>query len=487
MIAMTKEEMINYLRDYALLKNKMSHESNRPIYLVFRDYMIEANRLKDCNRTYYDTMRHTYTMYCIMKRFSIIEDFLLNRDNYISEENLDDLKADLQSKYPLNNISNKRIIQLLRNAFNHNDDPNHNRFSLSKNGKNIEISFQDIRKEKEKKQGGSPKPIQIKFKQKDLIKIENEIDKSRENIMYLSYEIPDDFDILSDTLYDDLDNVKLIHYYFNRKLSKEEMEEFKRLGDYSNLSEEELLERSDEINNYAQSIGTFIKYELNDTQKEKIVDLVERAKTSYPSLLQTENSIYLMYYYLNQVIPIPSFKIFDTQKQAIFTDCYMLDDTLSLKNISDRLLLTSTDLDIPNNYDEIDKDIHNRIQNIGKPFGNRFFLDTIQPEFNQVFPIVMYFDSVITHYCNDEEITINDKKYNREKIRNSLAHCRWIISKDMELVLYDADPKNSKDYELEHVATIDIGSLIDWSDNYLFNKTKDKIINNLKAKKILQL
>lgn len=487
MIAMTKEEMINYLRDYALLKNKMSHESNRPIYLVFRDYMIESNRINDCNRTYYDTMRHTYTMYCIMKRFSVIEDFLLNRDNYLSEDDLGDLKSGLISKYPINHISNKRLIQLLRNAFNHNDDPHHNRFSLSKNGKNIEINFQDIRKEKEKRQGGNKKPVQIKFKQQDLIRIDDVIDNNRENIMYISYEIPDNFDILSDTLYDDLDKVKLIHYYFNRKLSKEEMNEFKRLADYTNLNEEELLERSDEINNYAQSIGTFTKYELNDIQKEKIVDLVERAKTSYSNLVQTENSIFLMYYYLNQVIPIPSFKLLDTQKQAIYTDLYMLDDTLSLKEISDRILLTTTDEDIPDKYDEIDKDIHNRVKNISRNFGNRFFLDSIQPEFNQVFPIVMYFDSVITHYCNDEEITIDDKTYNREKIRNSLAHCRWIISKDMELVLYDADPKNSKDYDLEHVATLNIDSLIGWTDNYIFEKTKNKIINDIKAKKILQL
>ena len=88
-------------------------------------------------------------------------------------------------------------------------------------------------------------------------------------------------------------------------------------------------------------------------------------------------------------------------------------------------------------------------------------------EFVAAIPFVMYIDSVITHCCEDEYIQINNQRYKTEKIRNSLVHGRWYITADNCIILYDADPRNINDYNLEFIGKINISSFIEWSDNYI--------------------
>ena len=88
-------------------------------------------------------------MFSNFKLFSFSEDHTLNRDNNILESDLEDLKEGLNKIEGSTDISNKQLIRLIRNAFNHNNDPNFDRFKISKNAKNIEISFKDLRTPKE--------------------------------------------------------------------------------------------------------------------------------------------------------------------------------------------------------------------------------------------------------------------------------------------------------------------------------------------------
>ena len=58
----------------------------------------------------------------------------------------------------------------------------------------------------------------------------------------------------------------------------------------------------------------------------------------------------------------------------------------------------------------------------------------------------------------DAIITVDNKNYNSEKIRNSLVHFRWYIGANNTLVLYDASPNHQKLYDFNYKEVISIES-----------------------------
>ena len=112
-----------------------------------------------------------------------------------------------------------------------------------------------------------------------------------------------------------------------------------------------------------------------------------------------------------------------------------------------------------------------------KSFQIGLYNDMLDGEIISLIPLIMYIDSVITHYCIDNEITIDGITYSTEKIRNSFAHVRWFVDENLNLVMYDADPRNINCYNLECVGKINIESFVMWADEYVSEKYKN---NNYK-------
>ena len=135
-ISMPKETMIKYLRDYASLLYMVMKNPEKRIGSLFDLNMYKECRLQDDTREYYDTMRRVYSDYIFFKKFSIIEDFLLNRDDYLNNNELSGIETDCQIIEAPSNLTNKKIIQLIRNAFNHNNSEDMDRFKISVNGRN---------------------------------------------------------------------------------------------------------------------------------------------------------------------------------------------------------------------------------------------------------------------------------------------------------------------------------------------------------------
>ena len=78
MVAMSKEEMIGYLRDYSDLQLLISHNGDSDIWSLFTQLMRKQGRMNNLNLDYYKTMVRVYTNYNLMRVFSFTEDFLLN-------------------------------------------------------------------------------------------------------------------------------------------------------------------------------------------------------------------------------------------------------------------------------------------------------------------------------------------------------------------------------------------------------------------------
>ena len=169
-------------------------------------------------------MRRVYSDYIFFKKFSIIEDFLLNRDDYLNNNELSGIETDCQIIEAPSNLTNKKIIQLIRNAFNHNNSEDMDRFKISVNGRYFEIEFKDIRTSKEIENNIPPKPVKIKFNANYLSKVNNIINEKRQNQFIISFDIPNDFDFYSDNLNVELDKISVKHYHFPKKMTKSEIE-----------------------------------------------------------------------------------------------------------------------------------------------------------------------------------------------------------------------------------------------------------------------
>lgn len=473
MISMSKEKMIKYLRDYASLLYMAMQNPEKRIGSLFDLYMFQEGRMQDDTREYYDTMRRVYSDYISFKKFSIIEDFLLNRDDYLNNNELSGIETDCQIIEAPPGLTNKKIVQLIRNAFNHNNSNDIERFKISVNGRYFEIEFKDIRTSKEIENNMPPKPVKIKFNKNYLYKVNDIINKKRQNQFIISFNIPDGFNFYSDNLDKELDKVSIKHYHFQKKIPKERIEKFNELSDTKGLTYEKLLIRSDELHDFAKIISEPTTYNLTEEQKKKIISLIERYKKMYPELLE-DNMYAMMYYFLEKVIPVPSFKNRMFSRQVILSEWYLCDVDLSEKEILNRIGRVITETEKPKSYDEFDCEIHDELSKTKKSFQVGLYNDMLDGEITALIPLIMYVDSVITHYCTEDEITIDSITYSTERVRNSFVHVRWFIDENMNLIMFDADPKNINSYNLDYVGKINIESFVIWSDDYIDKKSKAK-------------
>ena len=164
MIALTKEEIAKYLRDYSIISKLIVKYPNNSIKEIFSNFMIKENRFNDNNEEYYETMINVYTLFTILKSFSFSEDYLVNNKLILNEElNFDDIKEKIflnanNAKY----FNSKRnIITYIRNAFNHSDN-NKQLYSISKNGRYLAINLENP-KEKH--------PLHLKLNMEQLLKL----------------------------------------------------------------------------------------------------------------------------------------------------------------------------------------------------------------------------------------------------------------------------------------------------------------------------
>lgn len=464
MISMSKEEMINYLRSYSTIVGSSFHHPDRSIGSTFNLYLSSNNIYLDNPEQYYDRMRHVYTSYNFLREFSIIEDFLLNRDDYLNNNDLNGLFNDATFYSNINGISNKKIIQFIRNAFNHNDDTDFDRFRMSVNGRFYEIELKDIRTQKEIDNGLPVKPFHMKISVNALCDIINYINDKRQNILVISFDIPEDFDINAENIYDELGKIKLVRYYFNRKVDNATIQSFDLISNQESKTTSEIDSRSDAMHNLAKSISDPVLFDLTHEQKEKVASMIEIYRRELPDLLVQRVEANL-YYFLLRVVPVPLFKYKEFKNQMLLADSLFIDYNYNLSEVRKKVA------DLINGTAKVEDDpFYECLTNYSITDLINLYKDLLDGEFIQGLPIMTYIDSVITHYCDLEEITIDGVTYNKEKLRNSFVHSRWFFGTNGEVVFYDADPRNINDYNLDYIGKINVVSFKKWVDDYLYTK-----------------
>ena len=440
MISMTNLEMVKYMRDFASIR--MLHYKKGDILLTdaFKEYKTLNNELEDINPDYYKTMSRVYDAYTVLRLFSYYEDFLLNKDDNVFNRDLKDFKHNC-TFYERDNVNTKRIIQSVRNAFNHN---NNGEFKVSKNGKNFEVDIPDVRTAREIRKGFKPRKLHMKFPIEYVEELHSLIARMSKTVLYSSFVVPDDFNIEAEDLNKELNKIRFQRFYFKRRLNEQEIELLRKLNDvYSPV----YLSNCEEAMKIVNQIGYCSTQRLNQNQKNKIIQILSFYKKNNFDLAQDRNNI--LYYILPIVIPIPITK----------------SKELKNENMLNRIILGSDC-----SYNTIGDAITDKVKSGENDRFIEMYRNIIEEDFMVGLPLVLYIDSVINHLCDDEEITIDGKTYKRSSIRNSLVHGRWIISSDEELILYDADPRNENDLRIREIGKINLVLFAKWANDYINEK-----------------
>lgn len=443
MVSMSNLDMVKYMRDFASTRLLYYKEGDIGLTQAYKKYKIYNNELDDINPDYYSAMSRVYDAYTVLRLFSYYEDFLLNKDDNVFNRDLKGFKHNC-TFYERDNVNTKRIIQSVRNAFNHN---NNGEFKVSKNGKFFEIDVPDVRTSREIRKGFKPRKLHMKFPIKYVEELHSLIATLSRTMLYSSFVVPDDFNIEAEDLNKELNKIKFQRYYFKRRLNEQEMELFRKLNDiYSPV----YLSNNDKVMRIVNKIGYCTTQRLNQNQKGKIIQMLDFYKKNNFDLAKDRNN--LLYYILPKVISIPIAKSKDL-KSEVALNRIMVDSDFTYNVLGDVIT------------DKVNSGENDRFIEI--------YRNMINEDFMVGLPLILYVDSVINHLCDDEEITIDGQTYKRSSIRNSLVHGRWIISGDEELILYDADPRNENDCRIREIGKISLISFTTWANEYINKKEQE--------------
>jgi hypothetical protein len=117
-------EIAKYLYDYAKLTELMVLNPDKKIKDLFIKNLQKENRIEDANNYYFNTIKIAY-IFTMLKSFSIGEDYTLKvKNNFINNTllNLSFLKNKIDGD--LSSVSDKKILQLIRDGFNHTYEGN---------------------------------------------------------------------------------------------------------------------------------------------------------------------------------------------------------------------------------------------------------------------------------------------------------------------------------------------------------------------------
>ena len=102
----------------------------------------------------------------------------------------------------------------------------------------------------------------------------------------------------------------------------------------------------------------------------------------------------------------------------------------------------------------------------------RNYLTKLNKSLSLNYAMIRFIKYYMSDIHKDTIITVDNKNYDSEKIRNSLVHFRWYIGANNTLVLYDTSPNHQKLYDFNYKEVISIESF--------FNTCRLNIIDLIK-------
>lgn len=397
----SKYEIATYLRDYKRTMTYALLNQEVPLYKVFDFHMRTDGRMQYANSDYYFEMISIYEILLLSKFLTFLYD---NHFEYLLEANVDKLKIpdsifinkNDRSKFS----SNKKIIEWIRNAFNHNDNPNHDlvRFIRVNENEEEKIKIEIFLK------NTKPIPFHVLLDIDDLFSICFEIANPSSIIVDSGRSIKPIF-LTSYNVNETINNVFLRKFYARKKLTEEQKE--------SIISH---VNKNGTKNNESVLLNNGMVYKDFHYTIEQIVKIKEDLKY-WESMGVHGNDV--ISHLLNKVMPFSWKKERALRMNLVFADCYMKKGTKPIfdlvidarKLILDKKTSEDTPLSFYTNQYGID---------------NELLYDAL--DFENLLSITdsIYFGYLFDSLVTDDEIKINDTRtIQRKRIRNSFVHMRW--------------------------------------------------------------
>jgi len=440
MVSLKQKDVALYLYDYSALMFLMLENPDEKPFLLFKKYLIETNRNIDNLYEYYNRMFRIVYIFIKMKSFSIAEDYTMKqKNNFINNDDLDLSFMDFKITGDRNALSNKKLLQKLRDGFNHSVEGNE-LYKISVNGKYIEFSFKE------------PSPIQIKLSIDDIPSLTTAIGDAAQTFQHFSFDQP-----TCSTIKEYIENLKITRHYFLKKVEPSKIDD---------IVQYEMEEKYDEIDTVIKTINNVTEKEisLTEVQVESILTNIEGLINSNVMTLDEfkEHLKDVIVVLLNKELPLPILKL-----DNYLIDSYFVRLLLPLKEFSYNQMLWIFIEGLkklePNPVNEY-KDIFN----IHRQIVFKSYFTSVDEKL--AYAYLLFIEYIISNFKPaEEEITIDDQVIEYNKLRNSLVHGRWHLEKD-KIAFYDALPNVENEMDYNWSKKIDLFELYKYCAQILESK-----------------
>lgn len=445
MISISQTSVALYLRDYCVLTTLMLTHTDEQPFELFKNHLISEHRSEDATEEYYQRMLNIAYMFTKMKLFSIAEDYTLkNKNNFINNDDLDLSFLDSKITGDRSAISNKKLLQMLRDGFNHSSSDNQ-LYKISPNCKYIEFSFK------------RPTPITIKLERTDIANLTFAIGSAARTFQFFSFDQP-----TVRSIKDYISNLKITRHYFPKKISLEKMNAVLQLQDENehnkaidivksieHATEREITLTEEQVNRILLNIDDLINQELITPEefREYLKDFV----------------VIL----LNKELPIPILKY-----NHYILDSYFIGLMLPHKvfTYSQMWMIFTKGLEVDDDDNSLAYEYRKNIDKYQELVFKTYYSDESE---KMAYASLLFIEYILSNFKPDDKlIRIGNRTVEYQKLRNSIVHGRWHLERD-KVVFYDALPNIENELDYNWQAKLDLSALYNYCSNILKNKLKE--------------
>ena len=452
MVSLTKEEITYYLDLYALTYAAAIERKDLTIKQIFENGLGH-------NYEQYIIMIRVYNFVMEMRKFSYFEDLNLE---FLKEENLD--LSGIQSSIFYDSadstrFSKKQIITNIRNIINHADGVD-TVCNISKNGRFMELYSKNSR----------PIPFHVRLNLEQLQTISAETMNNGGNLLMSKIDY-DNYDINRTRDYENLDNIKFVHYYFNNTIPKDVKDRLFEVPKSIDDSASDLFQKVENVLDLEPDVNyRKVVYPLLEEQKTMIFNQLKKMPIDAALEENVNITKQVVEEVVNNTMPIPLARVhqiyYEEYIASVFSCFYgksYCKMQSIIKNLCDDRITQGKKIVV---VDPITKEKDNDMSEALSQFRDYFRSNPVRviymhknESIRQLYPLTFFLSYVASNFLKDEFIVIGPKKYESRHIRNSLVHGRWFISDRYTIELYDAPKRNDMDYTFNWHESINIFEL----------------------------
>lgn len=447
MISLTHTQIAQYLKDYSRLTAYMIEPENQMIkpFTIFKRKIYNINNTDKLNeKDYYTRMMRIAYLYTKMKMFSIAEDYTLKqKNNFINNDDLD--LSFLNGKITGNtgSISNKKLLQMLRDGFNHSSSDNEI-YKVARNAKRVEFTF-DL-----------ANPITVNLSLGDISSLTSAISDAAQTFQFFSFEEPD-----ATNLVEYLDKLKIKKHCFPKKVPK---------TDISSVIEFQNQDKYDDAISLVKTFNQAIEKDitLTDKQKENILNILNELVKGNVISIDEVKKYYrdIIIILLNKELPIPVLKLNNYLLDSYFQAELLKDGEFPyamMYHVFLKALEDSIDSPIAQYKDHFDK------------FKQLVLKTYYSNECEKLaYSYLLFIEYVLVNFKPDDDvINIGGTNVEYNKLRNSIVHGRWHVDKE-NIMFYDAFPNAENELEYNWSAKLNLAALYNYCNNILNEKLVDE-------------